>query len=284
MSTTAKLKRAAREARARERASTRRAALYAAPPGGTLLSAMAPRDVLADFAAFAAFDRNGLACDISFTCPGHASWTPEVARFALELTRANMRALYEAAPGWGWKEGAKRAELADGENRYLVARAAARGSSSAAAAAAPAAPAAAPPPAQAAGAAAAGGGAGAGAGACQPGDLLGFVSFRFLPEGEYDLLYIYELQMGPHAQRRGLGKHMMQICELVARKCGMHWCVRGRGGLAPAPCACAPCKSRTFLHPSPFFCPPTSPLAAPPACNSQCSRTTRTRWTFTRAR
>jgi GNAT superfamily N-acetyltransferase len=270
MSTAAKLKRAAREARARERASTRRAALFAAPPGGTLLSAMQPRDVLADFAAFAAFDRNGLACDISFTCPGHASWTPEVARFAFELTRANMRALYEAAPGWGWKEGAKRAELADGENRYLVARAAARGSGSSAAVADPAA---APPPAlPAAAAAAAGGAAGAvaEAAACKPGDLRGFVSFRFLPEGEYDLLYIYELQMGPHAQRRGLGKHMMQICELVARTCGMHWCV------ARGVCPCAVRVRPTLPTPHPpsltFFPRPPFPprCRRPPACNSQC--------------
>jgi ribosomal protein S18 acetylase RimI-like enzyme len=265
MSTAAKLKRAAREARARERASTRRAALFAAPPGGTLLSAMQPRDVLADFAAFAAFDRNGLACDISFTCPGHASWTPEVARFAFELTRANMRALYEAAPGWGWKEGAKRAELADGENRYLVARAAARGSGSSGAAVAD--PAAAPPPAlPAAAAAAAGGAAGAvaEAAACKPGDLLGFVSFRFLPEGEYDLLYIYELQMGPHAQRRGLGKHMMQICELVARKCGMHWCVTRARSTRPRLLRFrSSCLTHSHVHTPP-------PLSVCPACNSRC--------------
>ena len=31
--------------------------------------------------------------------------------------------------------------------------------------------------------------------------------------------------MGPKAQRKGLGKHLMQICELVARKSGMQWFV-----------------------------------------------------------
>jgi ribosomal protein S18 acetylase RimI-like enzyme len=280
MSTAAQLKRAAREARearARERASTRRAALYAAPAGGTLLSAMEPRNLLEGFAPFTAYDRNGLACDISFTCPGHASWTPEVARFAFELTRANMRALYEAAPGWGWKEGAKRAELGDGENRYLVARAAARGSSAASApavavaAAAEGAPAAAaaaaPAPAPLPVAAAAGGGAegaGAAAAACKPGDLLGFVSFRFLPEGEYDLLYIYELQMGPHAQRRGLGKHMMQICELVARKCGMHWCVTRARSTRPRLLRFrSSCLTHSHVHTPP-------PLSVCPACNSRC--------------
>lgn len=58
-------------------------------------------------------------------------WTSEAGEEALEwavaLTRANMRAMYEACPGWGWDEAAKRAELRDPDGRYLVARDAASG-------------------------------------------------------------------------------------------------------------------------------------------------------------
>ncbi len=56
-----------------------------------------------------------------------------------------------------------------------------------------------------------------------PGTLLGFMSFRFVLEGDYDVLYIYELQLSPLAQRRGVGKHLMQLAELVARRAGMQW-------------------------------------------------------------
>ena len=203
--------------------------MYAQPAGGTLTSALEVRDVLADFPLFAAFDRNGLACDIAFTSPEHASWSPALAKAVLDLTRLNMKPFYEAAQGWGWKEGAKRAELADADNRYLVARARGGGG--------------------AAGAAAEGGG-GAGAGAAPPAhDILGFVSFRFLLEGDFDVLYVYDLQLSAAAQRKGLGKHLMQICELIGRKCGMQWCV----GLAEPlhfPCPLLPAHASPPPFPS----------------------------------
>jgi hypothetical protein len=241
---------------------------------------------MADFRPFAAFDRNGLAADIAFACPGHASWSSDLARAAFELTRTNMRALYEAAPGWGWREGAKRAEMAHEEGRYLVARAAAP-----AAAAAAGAGAAGEGGGEGSGGVGGGGsGSGAGGGAggakdgaaatCKPGDLLGFVSFRFLAEGEYDVLYIYELQMGPQAQRRGLGKHLVQLCELIARKCGMQWCVP----CAPPEAWCAAlCSMLTALSHTPTHThhPPRARLAA---YSSQCLKTIQTPWTFTLAR
>ena len=51
--------------------------------------------------------------------------------------------------------------------------------------------------------------------------ILGFTHFRFLLEGNYEVLYIYELQVAAAGRRHGLGKHMMQICELMARKNAM---------------------------------------------------------------
>lgn len=53
------------------------------------------------------------------------------------------------------------------------------------------------------------------------GELVAFASFRFLMEGVFDVLYVYELQLTATVQRKGLGKHLMQMMELVAKQCGM---------------------------------------------------------------
>ncbi|XP_056639250.1 N-alpha-acetyltransferase 40 isoform X1 [Diorhabda carinulata] len=53
------------------------------------------------------------------------------------------------------------------------------------------------------------------------GTLLGFSHFRFdIDEGQ-EVLYCYELQLDPSYQRKGLGKFMMQVLELVAFKNSM---------------------------------------------------------------
>jgi hypothetical protein len=143
-----------------------------------------PRDVLAGLQPFAKYERQGLDLTIECTAPGLPSFTPDVASFVFDLTKANMEALYNAAPGWGWKDTKKRAELMDGDARYLVARE--RG--------------------------------GDDGKQQQP---VAFVHFRFLLEGAFDVLYVYELQLAPQAQRKGLGKHLMQIAEMVARQSGM---------------------------------------------------------------
>lgn len=50
------------------------------------------------------------------------------------------------------------------------------------------------------------------------GALLGFVHFRFVDDDDVEVLYVYEIQIAESAQRRGLGKFLMQILLLVARK------------------------------------------------------------------
>ena len=47
--------------------------------------------------------------------------------------------------------------------------------------------------------------------------------FRFVEEGDVDVLYLFELQLSAGVQRKGLGRHLMQLLELVARKNGMTW-------------------------------------------------------------
>lgn len=51
---------------------------------------------------------------------------------------------------------------------------------------------------------------------CYP--IVGFVHYRFILEEEVPVLYVYELQLEPHVQGKGLGKFLMQLIEFIARK------------------------------------------------------------------
>ncbi|KAF5270859.1 hypothetical protein FQA39_LY08304 [Lamprigera yunnana] len=53
------------------------------------------------------------------------------------------------------------------------------------------------------------------------GKLLGFSHFRFDIDDAMEVLYCYELQLEPEVQRKGLGKFMMQVLELIAFTNGM---------------------------------------------------------------
>lgn len=50
------------------------------------------------------------------------------------------------------------------------------------------------------------------------GPMVGFVHYRFTLEEEVPVLYVYELQLEPSVQGKGLGKFLMQLIELIARK------------------------------------------------------------------
>jgi len=59
--------------------------------------------------------------------------------------------------------------------------------------------------------------------ACTESCLLGFVHYRFVVEEELPVVYVYELQMEPSAQGKGLGKFMIQLVEQVA--CKVIWSI-----------------------------------------------------------
>ncbi|KAL4196063.1 hypothetical protein AMTRI_Chr04g244160 [Amborella trichopoda] len=48
--------------------------------------------------------------------------------------------------------------------------------------------------------------------------IVGFVHYRFVVEEEMPVLYVFELQLEPSIQGRSLGKFLMQLIELIARK------------------------------------------------------------------
>lgn len=48
--------------------------------------------------------------------------------------------------------------------------------------------------------------------------LVGFINYRFIVEEDTPVLYVYELQLEHRVQGKGLGKFLMQLIELIARK------------------------------------------------------------------
>ncbi|CAM8918660.1 unnamed protein product [Rhodiola kirilowii] len=54
------------------------------------------------------------------------------------------------------------------------------------------------------------------------GPIVGFVHYRFTVEEDVPVLYVYELQLEPRVQGKGLGKFLMQLLELIAHKKHMY--------------------------------------------------------------
>ncbi|XP_073036541.1 uncharacterized protein [Primulina eburnea] len=48
------------------------------------------------------------------------------------------------------------------------------------------------------------------------GPIIGFVHYRFIMEEEVPVVYVYELQLEPRVQGKGLGKILMELVELIA--------------------------------------------------------------------
>lgn len=55
------------------------------------------------------------------------------------------------------------------------------------------------------------------------GERIGFTHFRLMMEGLHEVLYVYELHLVESARRKGLGKRLMQLMELIAIKESMRW-------------------------------------------------------------
>lgn len=54
---------------------------------------------------------------------------------------------------------------------------------------------------------------------CQDkGAMVGFAHYRFTLEEEIPVVYVYEIQLESRVRGKGLGKFLMQLIELIARK------------------------------------------------------------------
>jgi N-alpha-acetyltransferase 40 len=133
--------------------------------------------------AFMKFDRNGLNLEIVFT--------PKLSRaelqWAFNLTKTHMESVYDAS-GYGWDDNDKMKELSEQGTRFLIAREKTPEGS-------------------------------------PPGPVRAFVHFRFTVQGEVmdtmagaPCLYVWDVQLEEPVQRKGLGKHLLMILELIGKR------------------------------------------------------------------
>ncbi len=144
-----------------------------------------PRNVLVDFVPFAKFERNGLAVDLEFYARGNGEQSMVPAEVVDFCFDLTERNMRQhyEQSGWGWNALKKRRELEDEEARLLVARDRATNK------------------------------------------LVAFMHFRFEREDDALVLYVYEIQIeqDESVARKGLGKQIMLLAELIGRKWGMDW-------------------------------------------------------------
>ncbi|DAZ99870.1 TPA: hypothetical protein N0F65_008613 [Lagenidium giganteum] len=103
-------------------------------------------------------------------------------------TKSTVFALFEAnmkelyiQSSWGYDPAAKETELFEDDARYLIVRDTTR----------------------------------------EDDAMVAFVHFRFVDDDGVQVLYIYDIQVADCMQRKGLGKFLVQVLQLVARKHGM---------------------------------------------------------------
>jgi ribosomal protein S18 acetylase RimI-like enzyme len=191
--------------KAKDKKAARKAAAVRALAAQALVKTLkATPDLLEPFPAFRTFSRNGLSLNIEYLSAETAP--AEFKAWAFDLTKRNVQGFYEGCPGWGWNDAKKRRELEDPDARFLVATVAAD----------------APTPAETtAEATKTAGNDKSTVVQMNPGERVGFVHLRFEMEGDEAVLYVYEIHVDTGAQGRGLGRFMMQVAELFARKAGL---------------------------------------------------------------
>ncbi|KAK1287939.1 hypothetical protein QJS10_CPB19g01704 [Acorus calamus] len=157
-------------------------------------TAYAEKDHLSSFPPFRRYDRNGLSVYLESGLGEKLS--SSMKRYIQNLLKVNMEGPY--GPEWPTEEKVKRKEMVSPDARYIIVREAPdakvddiskaeREMCS----------------------------------TCWMGDgepVVGFVHYRFIVEEDIPVVYIYELQLESCVQGRGLGKFLMQLIELIARK------------------------------------------------------------------
>lgn len=134
------------------------------------------------------YDRNGLDLVINFA----ANLTREELRWAFDQCKLNMEEKYDRS-GYGWDDDDKRKEYTEDGTRFLVVRERTT------------------------------------EGSPVPGRMVGFAHFRFSVQGDIidqmvgvPSLFLWDLHLDESIRRKGLGKHMMMLLELIGRREKMH--------------------------------------------------------------
>ncbi|KAK9833811.1 hypothetical protein WJX74_006614 [Apatococcus lobatus] len=142
-------------------------------------------DLLMEYQAFQSYDRNGLLAKLHFSTG--MTLSDETHAWAYELCKANMEEMYR--PVWGWRAEEKRMELRDPAARFLIATQQPKQLSS------------------------------LDIQAYQ--ERMGYVHWRFEEDEGRPIMYIMEVQLAQPCQGKGLGKFLVKLLELVARRSGL---------------------------------------------------------------
>ncbi|ONK61361.1 uncharacterized protein A4U43_C08F29100 [Asparagus officinalis] len=158
-------------------------------------AACAVKDHLTAFPPFCQYDRNGLSVYLETGFGEHLSSLMK--KYIQNLLKANMEGPYGSE--WLTEEKVKRREMVAPEARYIFVRLSPNSSLD-------------ENPVNK-----------NEKGPCTQwmgdGDrVVGFVHYRFIVEEDIPVIYVYELQLETCAQGKGLGKFLMQLIELIARK------------------------------------------------------------------
>lgn len=156
-------------------------------------SASAVKDHLVSFLAFSHYDRNGLSVYFESGFGDQLSFSMK--KYIQNILKVNMEGPY--GPDWLMEEKVKRREMVAPEARYIFVRKSLNmfhvdNSPN-----------------------------DFDKVTCWSGDgdgLVGFAHYRFIVEEEIPVVYVYELQLETCARGKGLGKFLMQLLELIARK------------------------------------------------------------------
>ncbi|KAJ7521130.1 hypothetical protein O6H91_19G039300 [Diphasiastrum complanatum] len=148
-------------------------------------------DHLTEFPAFLKYQQNGL--DLKMESQKGDTLSPSLKQYIQALLKLNMEGPYGTE--WPAEEKIKRREMVATEARYIIIRVT----------------------------------QGHDSGFSQDQYLwygfgepvVAFVQFRFVVEEDIPVLYVYELQLEKSVQGKGLGKFLMQLLELIARKNNM---------------------------------------------------------------
>ncbi|OMO50231.1 hypothetical protein CCACVL1_30563 [Corchorus capsularis] len=146
-------------------------------------AASAQIDHLDSFPPFRCFNRNGLCVRLESGRGDKLS--PYLKQCIQNLLKANMEAPYGSQ--WAVEEKVKRREMVAPEARYIFLHSNANEMEDS-------------------------------ANLQNPGPSLGFIHYRFTLEEDIPVLYLYEIQLDSSVQGKGLGKFLMQLIELIARK------------------------------------------------------------------
>eukprot|EP00268_Persea_americana_P004712 TRINITY_DN11525_c0_g1_i10.p1 TRINITY_DN11525_c0_g1~~TRINITY_DN11525_c0_g1_i10.p1 ORF type:complete len:258 (-),score=59.80 TRINITY_DN11525_c0_g1_i10:58-831(-) len=157
-------------------------------------AASAIKDHLASFPPFCQYDRNGLF--VYLESGSGEQLSSAMKRYIQDLLKVNMEGPY--GPEWPTEEKVKRREMVAPEARYIFVRKTSNANTNETLSKAE----------------------GEMTFTRWMGDgdpVVGFVHYRFVIE-EVPVVYVYELQLEPCVQGKGLGKFLMQLIELIARK------------------------------------------------------------------